>query len=305
MCAPCRLDQRARACSCSWMGSGLVLGRVVVRACQRRAHGARASGSGTGRSHRSAGGAGWLRTRPRCRPPSCRRLRESRACRARAGHLGGQHHLLAHAGFLANQLPMMVSVAPKVSARAGTEYISAVSMKLTPRASERSQDGVGGGLVDLLAKGHGAQADGGDMQVALTQLDGVHRWYRLEFQGWWASGRPVYGLRREPAVAGFSVRVAPRPPPPAAQHAPLHLAGGGHGQGVDELDLLGVLVGRQLAAHVACSSATNSASNWASHRRMRTAAIKIRSKTHIGLDHGAALGGRAWAPRPRWPRPGA
>jgi len=39
-------------------------------------------------------------------------------------------------GFLANQLPMMVSVAPKVSARAGTEYISAVSMKLTPRASE-------------------------------------------------------------------------------------------------------------------------------------------------------------------------
>jgi hypothetical protein len=32
---------------------------------------------------------------------------------------------------------MMVSVAPQVSARAGTAYISAVSMKLTPRSSER------------------------------------------------------------------------------------------------------------------------------------------------------------------------
>ncbi len=42
-------------------------------------------------------------------------------------------------GFLANQLPMMVSVAPKVSARVGTEYISAVSMKLMPRSSERSR----------------------------------------------------------------------------------------------------------------------------------------------------------------------
>jgi hypothetical protein len=40
-------------------------------------------------------------------------------------------------GFFANQLPMMVSVAPQVSARAGTAYISAVSMKLTPRSSER------------------------------------------------------------------------------------------------------------------------------------------------------------------------
>ncbi|MNV63628.1 hypothetical protein D3C71_1562320 [compost metagenome] len=39
-------------------------------------------------------------------------------------------------GFLANQLPMMVSVAPKVSALAGTAYISAVSMKFTPRASD-------------------------------------------------------------------------------------------------------------------------------------------------------------------------
>src|SRR5574337_1287880 len=35
-----------------------------------------------------------------------------------------------------------------------------------------------------------------------------------------------------------------------AQHAPLHLARGRHRQLVDELDLLGVFVGRQLALHV-------------------------------------------------------
>ena len=69
-------------------------------------------------------------------------------------------------GLFANQLPMMVSVAPKVSARAGTEYISAVSMKSTPRSSERSRMAMRVGLVDLLAEGHGAQADGGDLQAA-------------------------------------------------------------------------------------------------------------------------------------------
>jgi hypothetical protein len=33
----------------------------------------------------------------------------------------------------------MVSVVPKVSARGGTEYISAVSMKLMPRSTARSR----------------------------------------------------------------------------------------------------------------------------------------------------------------------
>ena len=42
-------------------------------------------------------------------------------------------------GRLANQWPMIRSVAPKVSRRAGTEYISAVSMTLTPRASAWSR----------------------------------------------------------------------------------------------------------------------------------------------------------------------
>ena len=77
-------------------------------------------------------------------------------------------------GFLANQLPMMVSVAPKVSARAGTEYISAVSMKLMPRSQRAIEDGVGGGFVHLLAEGHGAQADGRDVQVAMAELDFLH-----------------------------------------------------------------------------------------------------------------------------------
>jgi hypothetical protein len=33
---------------------------------------------------------------------------------------------------------------------------------------------VGGGLIDLLAKGHGAQADGSDMQIGLAKADFVH-----------------------------------------------------------------------------------------------------------------------------------
>jgi len=40
---------------------------------------------------------------------------------------------------LANQLPRIVSVAPQVSARAGTEYISAASRKWIPRSIERSR----------------------------------------------------------------------------------------------------------------------------------------------------------------------
>ena len=42
-------------------------------------------------------------------------------------------------GLFANQLPKMLSVEPQVSAFAGTEYISAVSRKLTPNAKERSK----------------------------------------------------------------------------------------------------------------------------------------------------------------------
>lgn len=42
-------------------------------------------------------------------------------------------------GRRANHSPMMVSVAPLVSALAGTAYISAVSMKLTPAATARSR----------------------------------------------------------------------------------------------------------------------------------------------------------------------
>jgi hypothetical protein len=41
-------------------------------------------------------------------------------------------------GRSAHQAPMMDSVAPKVSGRGGTAYISAVSKKVTPRSSARS-----------------------------------------------------------------------------------------------------------------------------------------------------------------------
>jgi hypothetical protein len=140
---------------------------------------------------------------------------------------------------------MMVSVAPQVSARAGTAYISAVSMKLTPRASEWSQDGVGVRLSHLLAKGHGAQADGGDAQVALAQLDGVH------------GGDSLRQFRPQCTCALFLLQ---------PQHAPLHLAGGRHRQGVDEFDLLGVLVGRQAAAHMGLQFSLIFSSNSASPR---------------------------------------
>ncbi len=42
-------------------------------------------------------------------------------------------------GRAASQRPMMASVAPQVSRRAGTAYISAVSMKFTPRSTARSR----------------------------------------------------------------------------------------------------------------------------------------------------------------------
>ena len=50
-------------------------------------------------------------------------------------------------GRAASQRPMIVSVAPKVSARGGTEYISAVSMKLMPRSSARSRIAWASGFV--------------------------------------------------------------------------------------------------------------------------------------------------------------
>ena len=42
-------------------------------------------------------------------------------------------------GRAASQRPRMASVAPQVAARAGTGYISAASMKFTPRAMARSR----------------------------------------------------------------------------------------------------------------------------------------------------------------------
>jgi hypothetical protein len=99
-----------------------------------------ASGSGTGRSHRSAAGAGC-----RHRPGRCGRAAGRRAvahpghAARRPGHLGGQHHRWRTPGRRPATRPMMVSVAPKVSRRAGTAYISAVSMKLMPPRRARGR----------------------------------------------------------------------------------------------------------------------------------------------------------------------
>ena len=84
-------------------------------------------------------------------------------------------------GRLANQLPRMRSVAPKVSRFAGTEYISAVSMKLMPRSTAWSRMAWASALGDLLAEGHGAEADGGDGEVAAAE--------GAEGEGWVHAGK--------------------------------------------------------------------------------------------------------------------
>ena len=90
------------------------------------------------------------------------------------------------------------------------------------------------------------------------------------------------------------------------EHAPLHLAGGGHGQGIDELDLLGVLVGRQQALDMGLQSASEFSIKLACSPRLTGASsYEIRSKHDIGLDQRRRARGRAWAPLRHWPRPGA
>ena len=145
-------------------------GRSTSRRTSARC--ARASGSGRGRSRRSSGAAAT------CSQDAMMSAAVMPApSRTQGMPREGPATLVASTSFsrmpgcLANQLPMMVSVAPKVSLRAGTEYISAVSMKLMPRSSARSRMAWASACVDLLAEGHGAQADGRDLQVAAAELD--------------------------------------------------------------------------------------------------------------------------------------
>ena len=107
-------------------------------------------------------------------------------------------------------------------------------------------------------------------------MERVRQWERrmCDMDRW----HPAYGQRRRGFAARYDGRGAPllllQP-----QHAPLHLAGGGHGQGVDELDLLRVLVGRELAAHVLLQL-----------RHQRVAGRMAGRQHDVGLDQRAALG---------------
>ena len=72
-----------------------------------------------------------------------------------------------------SQRPTMLSETPKVSARGGTAYISAVSRKLTPAGQRVVELAVGIGFAGLLAEGHGAEADVGNDQLAATERAGI------------------------------------------------------------------------------------------------------------------------------------
>ena len=77
-------------------------------------------------------------------------------------------------GSCASQLPMMVSVAP-IGFLARRHRVHLGGVDEVDAALDRAvEDGVGVGFVDLLAEGHGAQADGGDAQVARAERDEVH-----------------------------------------------------------------------------------------------------------------------------------
>ena len=102
-------------------------------------------------------------------------------------------------------------------------------MKSMPRSSERSRMAWAVGFVDLLAEGHGAEADRGDAQVALTELDFLHGRNatvvpRLDCATCRAPDcAPVRVLRRtaRPAVLPYHRCDVPSPPPlPSANSSP-------------------------------------------------------------------------------------
>ena len=61
---------------------------------------------------------------------------------------------------------------PEVAAPA--QDLNALEQDIDAVRQRTVHDGVGVSLLDLLAKGQGAQADGGDLQVAVAELNGLH-----------------------------------------------------------------------------------------------------------------------------------
>ena len=141
-------------------------------------------------------------------------------------------------GCLANQLPKIVSVEPQVSALAGTEYISAVSKKFTPRARDLSKIACESASLTCSPK------------VIVPKQMGVTRKSLLP------SGTRGKDIATTPTI-GFSKRVSLMPRLERGsflflqtQYPPLHLARRGHGQLRDKFNLFGVFIRCQLAAHM-------------------------------------------------------
>ena len=92
----------------------------------------------------------------------------------RAGHLGGQHHLLPRAR-VAGEPVADDGFRRTAGFGLGRHGVHLGRVDEVHAAFERSvQHGVGVGLADLLAKGHGAQADGGDVQVGVVKGGRLH-----------------------------------------------------------------------------------------------------------------------------------
>ncbi len=89
------------------------------------------------------------------------------------GHFGGQHDALAHARVL-GQPTANDGFRRSIGFGPGGHRIHLRRVdEIDPQGHGTVQDGMGRGLVDLLAKGHGAQANGGDVQIALSQANRV------------------------------------------------------------------------------------------------------------------------------------
>src|SRR5690606_14171222 len=91
-----------------------------------------------------------------------------------AGHLGGQHHPRALAG--ARSKPVAqdgFGGAAGFGARRHGVHLGGVE-EVDAALGRAVEQGVGRGLVHLLAEGHGAQANGGDVQVAGSKRAGGH-----------------------------------------------------------------------------------------------------------------------------------
>ena len=92
----------------------------------------------------------------------------------RAGHLGGQRELLAHSR--AGLEPASDDgLCRAKGGGAGGHGIHFGGVEKVHAALHRAvHDAMGLGLIHLLAKRHGAQTDGADAQVTLTQSDRIH-----------------------------------------------------------------------------------------------------------------------------------